>query len=371
MEPVTHVLTGACLARAGFNRKTAYATLAMAVAAEFPDIDTLWSLGGPVTGFTHHRGITHTFLGLPFEAALIVAAVYGFDRWRASRAKKPSTTPVRWGWLYACALIALLSHLLLDFTNNYGIRPFFPFEKHWYAASIVFIFDPAIFLLLLGALVVPAIFRMVNSEISSGQKQPFAPRGWSVAALVLVASLWVFREIEHNHAVTLAMSQSLESEAPATKAVDPDDADSLPAPMTPVVYLQPQRVLAGPDPLNVFRWFTVTDFGAVYQQAEVDTRNASYVPTQETIPKPDGSAVVRAAQATALGRAYMDWSPMPFVDADQPNEAGHTVVTFRDPRFLGDVTLLNMSGRAPLTGIVELDAQRRVIYESMDGREQK
>ena len=50
MEPVTHFLTGAVLARAGFNRKAAYATLAMTLAAETPDLDTLWSVGGPVAG---------------------------------------------------------------------------------------------------------------------------------------------------------------------------------------------------------------------------------------------------------------------------------------------------------------------------------
>ena len=33
MEPVTHFLTGACLGRTGFNRRTAYATLAMTLAA--------------------------------------------------------------------------------------------------------------------------------------------------------------------------------------------------------------------------------------------------------------------------------------------------------------------------------------------------
>ena len=30
MEPITHLMTGACLARAGFNRKAAYATVASA-----------------------------------------------------------------------------------------------------------------------------------------------------------------------------------------------------------------------------------------------------------------------------------------------------------------------------------------------------
>src|ERR1700761_1603793 len=116
MEPVTHILTGACLARTGFNRRAAYTTLAMAVAAEFPDIDTLWSLRGPVEGFQHHRGITHTFLGLPFEAALVVAAIYGLHRWRAARRqdggetsphRKPLTAaPVRWGLLYLFTLLA-------------------------------------------------------------------------------------------------------------------------------------------------------------------------------------------------------------------------------------------------------------------------
>ncbi|MDP9038654.1 MAG: metal-dependent hydrolase, partial [Acidobacteriota bacterium] len=77
MEPVTHLLTGACLARAGFNRRAAYATLAMTLAAEMPDLDVLWGVRGPVAAFEHHRGITHTLLGLPFEAAVLVGAVWG------------------------------------------------------------------------------------------------------------------------------------------------------------------------------------------------------------------------------------------------------------------------------------------------------
>ena len=51
MEPVTHFLTGACLGRSGFNRKTAYATLAMTLAAEAPDLDMFWRLRGPVDEF--------------------------------------------------------------------------------------------------------------------------------------------------------------------------------------------------------------------------------------------------------------------------------------------------------------------------------
>ena len=76
MEPITHFLTGACIGRAGLNRKTAYATLAAVLAAEAADMDILWSFAGPVEELKHHRGITHTFLGAPFVAGAVVAVIW-------------------------------------------------------------------------------------------------------------------------------------------------------------------------------------------------------------------------------------------------------------------------------------------------------
>jgi len=37
LEPITHLLTGACLGRAGLNRKTALATATLTLAAEATD----------------------------------------------------------------------------------------------------------------------------------------------------------------------------------------------------------------------------------------------------------------------------------------------------------------------------------------------
>ena len=149
MEPITHFLTGACIGRAGLNRKTAYATLAAVLAAEAADMDILWSFAGPVEELKHHRGITHTFLAAPVVAGVVVGVVWLGHRWREGRdglrqagAEKRRSAPrqaVHWGWLYLTALIAALSHLLLDWTNNYGVRPFFPFNPRWYAGSFVFI----------------------------------------------------------------------------------------------------------------------------------------------------------------------------------------------------------------------------------------
>jgi len=66
--------------------------------------------------------------------------VWLFDRWMQARrrhrlAAAPPVAPgapgpkarqqIRWGWLYLTALISALSHLLLDWTNNYGLRAVF------------------------------------------------------------------------------------------------------------------------------------------------------------------------------------------------------------------------------------------------------
>ena len=386
MEPVTHLLTGACLSRTGLNRRAAYATLTMVVAAEFPDIDTLWSLRGPIEEFQHHRGITHTFLGLPFEAALIVLGVYALHRWRIRRASaqpaarpKPLTVaPVRWSVLYGLALIALLSHLLLDYTNNYGLRPFFPFNESWYAASIVFIVDPLILALLLGALVLPWLFGLVSAEVGA-RRQPFRGRGWAIAALVGIVGWWGLRTVEHQRAVQMALTQSMVAPTPAiaSNVAQPPEADTNVVP----TFLPARAALASPDPLNPFRWSAVMDFGPVYRLAEADTYGGTLTTGETTYPKPDRSAEILAAERSKLGRVYMDWSPMPFLEVTRADtaltsdsaESGErgvatTLVTFRDPRFLGG--RLRETGRQPLTGTVELDAGKHVVRQTFDGRDE-
>src|ERR1700735_5614646 len=174
MESVTHFLTGACIGRAGLNRKTAYATLAAVLAAEAADMDVFWTLRGPVEGLKHHRGITHTFVGAPVVAGVIVGLVALLHLWLERRRKRRlaaaeldpnapvprrlQAKTVHWGWLYLTALIAALSHLLLDWTNNYGLRPFFPFNPRWYAGSFVFIAEPVLWVLLILACIMPWIF---------------------------------------------------------------------------------------------------------------------------------------------------------------------------------------------------------------------
>jgi inner membrane protein len=375
MEPVTHFLTGACIGRAGLNRKTAYATLAAVLAAEAADMDILWSLGGPVEELKHHRGITHTFLAAPVVAGVIVGVVAVLHLWRESRRRRllaamnlPPGTPVpnklqprviRWTWLYATALIAALSHLLLDWTNNYGLRPFFPFNPRWYAGSFVFIAEPVLWALLILAMIAPALIGLIGGEIGA-RDQPFRGRGWAIFALLGMLVVWTIRWAEHAQALAL---------------VDNAQIGTQPA----------KRVAAQPYPVNPFRWHIIEETAEFYQTAEVNTRTGEIdSDTQrDVLYKPPVTPAVQAAKRTALGQVYLDWGlwavmrdigqePVPGMDPPQlPPNRQWTTVEFTDLRF--DYSYLGTgraTGRNPLGAAVYIVDGHEDAGEVMNGREQ-
>src|SRR5437660_8020310 len=135
------------MGRAGLNRKTALATATLTLAAEAADLDVLSRFGGSAFGLNHHRGFTHSFLGIPLVAAVVVGFVYLLWRLRGRKTRNLNLPP-RWALLFAYACLAGLSHILLDFTNNYGVRPFWPFSERWISWDIVFIVEPVLLMVL-------------------------------------------------------------------------------------------------------------------------------------------------------------------------------------------------------------------------------
>ena len=368
MEPVTHFLTGACIGRAGLNRKTAYATLVAVLAAEAADIDVLWSLAGPVEELKHHRGITHTFLAVPFVAAAAVGAVWLIDRavraWRARKANTPnqiarSPQKIVWGWLYLTALLSALSHLLLDWTNNYGLRPFYPFNPRWYAGSLVFIAEPLMWVVLSLAFLMPWLFGLADSEM--GAKKPkFRGRGWAIFALTALVLLWGWRRAEQGRA------RMLLENAPITTA-------------------QVKRVGLEPYPINPFRWHAIVEAPEFFQTAEVNTLSGEISSDPHSILyKPSTTPATEAAKRTLLGQVYLDWGAWAVVRDLGPVAAPGlappqlppgrvwTTVQFTDLRFdYLHIGADRNQHRTPLDGWVYVVDGREEAGQAMNGREQR
>jgi len=341
LEPITHFLTGACLGRAGLNRKTALATVTVTLAAEAPDLDVLGEIKGPVFGFAHHRGFTHSFLGIALVSAVVVGFVHLIWRLRGRKLKDPNLPP-RWALLFGFAYLAGLSHILLDFTNNYGVRPFWPFSERWYSWDIVFIAEPALWILLVGGLVVPAFFHLVNQDISGRRRAPYGRVGATVALLGVVA-LWGVRDFEHRRAVI------------ALEARQYDGAD-------------PLRVSAYPYWWSPFRWHGVVETQSFFASTTVDSLTPEVDPEGEmqVVYKPEETPVTLAAKESYLGRVYLDWAQYPITETE-PLDPGHGgyIVRFKDLRF--DYP----ERRSVLSASVELDRNLKVVAVDFGTRRER
>jgi inner membrane protein len=340
LEPLTHFLTGACIGRAGLNRKTALATLTLTLAAEAPDLDILGGFRGRVFNFAHHRGFTHSFAGILLDAVVVVGFVYLF--WRLRQRKTNSGVPPRWGLLYFYACLAGLSHILLDFTNNYGVRPFWPFSEKWYSWDIVFIVEPVMLVLLGFGLIAPSLFSIIDKEIGARQQ---GPRGRLAASLALLGAvlMWGVRDFEHRRAVAALGARTYEG------------AD-------------PLRASAYPTLANPFQWYGVVETSNFFALTPVDSLSPEVDPAGELEIryKPEETPVTLAAKKSYWGRVYLDWAQYPITETETRPDG--YLVRLQDLRYAQMPSLFSRvmgrpAGRRPNTlgAAVLLDKNLQVV----------
>jgi inner membrane protein len=180
MDNVTHSLVGLMLARVS-GRNAAM----MVIAANSPDVDIVSWAGGTLTYLDVHRGIAHSLIGAPVWA-LILILLFRDRTWRS----------------YLVCLIGVLSHLMLDWTNIYGIRLLLPFSGKWLHLDMTDVVDPWILLALLLAVAAPGLAGLVGSEIGA-KKSSGAARGWAWAALVFLLAYEGGRFAAHQRALAV------------------------------------------------------------------------------------------------------------------------------------------------------------------------
>jgi len=113
------------------------------VGSNLPDADLLYTsfAGGPLAYVLQHRGYTHTLPGALIGAALLWLACLLWLRLRQLHATAPEKA-----WLGAAAVTGVLLHLAMDYTNNYGVHPFWPFYNGWVYGDSVYIVEPLLWL---------------------------------------------------------------------------------------------------------------------------------------------------------------------------------------------------------------------------------
>lgn len=370
VDNLTHGLAGALLAQAGFRQRYgAMATVALVIGAELPDIDVLFKLAGPIAGFVHHRGITHSLLGNVGVALLGAALLYGV------RFCRPYG---RLAWLLC---LGGLLHIGMDYLNPYGTQIFLPFDAHHYAADAVFIIDYLYTAILVTSLLV---IRMVRRQ----QQRRYARL--SLVGMVLGGALWWSAPWFADTPLTLLALQGAGQYSVLSAAVVALAAwrgrqwcedvtqrlgqtgmalwlgyialclvmhalalqqmrQSLSAYHDQITHIAVLPVPAG----GAFVWRGVADTAAHYWISQIRTVPPRLKLPFTVITKGPEAAVLQALEGNRLVQVFHDFARFPVIDY-QEQETGSTVRYF-DLRFSGD-----WRPRSSLDLVVRLDPHGRI-----------
>lgn len=290
MDNLCHTLVGAAMAEAGLKRTTRFASVALMVGANLPDIDVLvFATQTPSVEF--RRGWTHGVAAQILLPLLLTAVFLAVGR----RRPPGGAEPLRPGWLLALGYLGVYSHVFLDYLNNYGVRLLTPLEWRWFYGDAVFIIDPWLWLSL-GAGVWLARRRAV------ARPARYAVAFAAVYIGVMLGSAQVARE-----AVIEAWRASHGT--------------------------APRGLMVGPVPVTPLTRAVIVDAGDHYETGHFRfwPREIRFDPA--AVPKNDRHPAVRRARETAPNvRALLVWSRFPFWTVE--TEAGRTRVTVADMRFM-------------------------------------
>jgi len=169
MDPLTHAMSGALLARAIVSAQTSQLVTnadnetrssrlplrlqvtAGFISAAFPDLDFVLRLIDTLTYLNWHQGPTHSLILLPIWA-LLIAHLFA----RTIRTK--GTLHYTWQSFYWFACLGLGAHIVGDLITSYGLMLFAPVSNERYTLPLVFVIDPWFSLIILIGLAVSWLY---------------------------------------------------------------------------------------------------------------------------------------------------------------------------------------------------------------------
>lgn len=276
MDNLTHTAIGLFLSRAGLGRWSARATPIVLLAANAPDIDVLSAVAGPLNYLHYHRHLTHSLAAMPVVALAVVAAV-----------RLAGRKPLQWRGAFFAALIGVASHLLLDWTNVYGVRLLLPFSGDWLRLDWTFVGDLWIWGVSLICILGPFLARLVGSEISSGTARVrHHGRGFAWFALLFVLLYNCGRGVLHGRAVAALGSRMYQEAAPL-------------------------QVAAMPDPVSPLRWRGIVETSDGFVVEDLNLAGDMSAARSMFFHKPEADPALDAARRTTTFQEFLRFSQIP------------------------------------------------------------
>lgn len=282
-------MTGAALSEAGLKRRTRFAGAALMIAANVADVDVL-AFATDTPSVAIRRGWTHGVLAQALLPVLLTAGFLLLDRVNPPRAGGMRVRP---GGLLLLGYIGVLSHVAMDWLNNYGVRLLMPYSNQWFYGDAVFIVDPWLWLTLAaGALLA---------------KRAGRPAIAGVALAVAVGYMGAM-------VVSARAARHFVMESWTTSEGRP-----------------PVKLMVGPVPVNPLRKTVIVDAGDHYRRGTF-----SWIPRRVTLaaertPKNDRAPAVLQAQTDRQFQAILIWARFPYYELTTDPDGLR--VTLADMRF--------------------------------------
>lgn len=268
MDPLTHVLSGALIARATAPRQQRTGALSLrasmaagAAAAIFPDVDFALRIFGTLEYLNWHQGLTHSLAMLPVWA-LLLAHLFA----RLSRGR------YRWQSFLLPASLGLAIHIAGDAITAYGLMLLAPFSNVRYAVPVAFVIDPWITATIIAGLVAAALL----------------PHGRTAALMALIALGGYVGVLEQlrDRAVGIGSNHARTQQ------------------------LRDARVDALPQPLSPMHWKVIVSTD--------DTYHVAHVTLRDTDPRPWPWPAVASAYRPV---ADAEWHAIPRYGDDDATRA--------------------------------------------------
>ena len=356
MDNLTHSLVGLAAAKAGLEKLSPGATTLCVLAANAPDADILVLIfGGRWAFLHHHRGITHSIVGSLVLALALPLVFHAGDRLIAWGRKREATT--RLTGLFIASIVATATHPLMDWMNNYGVRPLLPWNPKWFYGDFVFIIDPFLWIVLGGAVflvtsktrthvIIWAVIALVPSYlvlVGPGAPGPIVEtlfRLLWIVALILLAALYR-RRIGGRRGARIAIAAVLTvtiycGGLAAAHRVALRQAQAQGERIASRNAEQVVEIAAMPTPANPTHWICVMETDRATYRFQVSLLHATLAESDLVrYEKPQGLSAEKVSQAARDGRSkvFLGFARFPVVRVIGEDCATQTLVQFADLRY--------------------------------------